>query len=66
MAAMKISKHLKLLGNCYGHQYIALECGARVVRRPTKGGLEKIRFDKDVKKKFRFLDTWPEADFYQP
>lgn len=39
MTAMKINQQLKLLGNCYGHQIIALFYGGKVVTKPVKGGL---------------------------
>lgn len=56
LEAYKLSKGLKLIGVCFGHQLLAQSFGAKIEKLKRVDGTETVYFDLELAKKYPFLE----------
>lgn len=60
--ALKLNKKLKVLGVCFGHQFVASSNNVEVVTKPLNKGLENINFSFEHHDKTDYLSDFIKSE----
>lgn len=56
--AVDKNQKLRIVGFCFGHQFLAKAFGGKVIKKVKIAGIENIKFNSEVGKSFGLLNNF--------